>query len=94
VYQMIHSTGFDAAWIAIHLLGLVVSVMVRMHLGGRFEGLLQVGFLVCLTAIGMITVLAYYDCLQMWPLSAMTLSLMIVTSVVDFETTRSLPAES
>jgi len=82
------------AWIAVHLLGIVASVMVRMHLGGRFEGLVQAGFLVCLIAVGLTTVIGYHDCLQMWPLSAVTLSAMIVTSVVDFDTTHSLPAET
>jgi len=91
---MIDSTGLGSAWIVIHLLGLFASVMLRMHLGGRFEGLVQTGFLVCLTAIGLTTVVGYHDCLQMWPLSAVTLSLMIVMAVVDFSTTRAVPVES
>jgi len=91
---MIHSTGFGSAWVVLHLLGLFVSVMVRAHLGGRFEGLVQTGFLVCLTAIGLTTVVGYHDCLQMWPLSAVTLALMIVVAVVDFSATRSLPVKS
>jgi hypothetical protein len=89
---MIDSTGFASAWIVIHLLGFVASIMVRMHLGGRFEGLLQAGFLVSLTAIGLTTVVGYHDCWQMWPVSAVTLAVMIVLSVVDFGTTRSVPA--
>jgi len=89
---MITSTSFAFAWTLIHLLGLVVSVMVRTHLGGRFEGLVQSSFLVCLMAVALATVIGYYDCFQMWPLSAITLSLMIVFSVLDFNTGRSLPA--
>ncbi len=91
---MIDSTGFGSAWIVIHLLGLAASVMVRMHLGGRFEGLVQAGFLVSLSAIGLTTVVGYHECLQMWPLSAAALSVMIVMAVVDFGESRSLPAES
>jgi len=91
---MIDSTGFGSAWIVIHLLGLVASVTVRMHLAGRFEGIVQAGFLVSLTAIGLTTVVSYHECLQMWPLSAVALSVMIVMAVVDFGESRSLPAES
>jgi len=88
------STGFGLAWIAVHVLGIVASALVRMHLGGRFESLVQAGFLVCLLAIGLTTVIGYHECLQMWPLSAVTLALMIVMAVVDFNTGHSLPAES
>jgi len=86
------STGFGLAWIAVHVLGIVASFLVRMHLGGRFEGLVHAGFLVCLIAIGLVTVVGYHECLQMWPLSAVTLSLMIVMSVVDFTAGHAAPA--
>lgn len=88
------STGFGLAWIAVHLLGIVASVMVRMHLGGRFEGLVQAGFLACLMAIGLTTVVGYHECLQIWPLSAVALTLMIVMAVVDFNTSGPLSVES
>ncbi len=86
------STGFGLAWIAVHVLGIVAAALVRMHFGGRFEGLVQAGFPVCLIAVGLATVVGYHECLQMWPLSAVTLALMIVMAVVDFNTGHAAPA--
>jgi len=91
---MIHFADFGSAWAVIHLFSLFAAVLVRIHIGGRFEGFAQAVFLVCLTAIGLTTVLSYRDCLQMWPLSAVTLAIMIVVAVVDFSSTRSYPVES
>ncbi len=89
---MTHPTGFASAWIVMHLAAIVISLMVRMHLASRFEGLIQCAFLVSLTMIGLSTVIGYYECLEMWPVSAVTLSLMIVMAIVDFDSNRSLSA--
>ena len=75
-----------------HLLAVAVSLMVRLHLGGRFEGLLQGGFLVSLLAIGLSTVVGYNDCMQMWPFSAATLALMIILAVFDYGSDPTMPA--
>lgn len=80
---MDYLTGFGLAWIAIHVLGIVASWVVRMQLGNRYEGLAQLGFLVCLPTIAITTVVGYHFCMEIWPLSAITLCLMIVMAIFD-----------
>ena len=76
-------SGLGLAWIAVHVLGIVAACLVRMQFGNRYEGLAQLGFLFCLPAIAITTVVGYHFCMEMWPLSAITLCLMIVTAVFD-----------
>ncbi len=89
---MNYFTGFGLAWIAIHVLGIVASWLVRMQLGNRYEGPVRLGFLVCLPTIAITTVVGYHFCMEMWPLSAITLCLMIVMAILDFGDTSSLHA--
>ena len=72
-------------WLAIHLSGIAATLLVRMQLGRRYEGLAQLGFLFSLTGVALSTVVGYHACQQMWSLSAVTLAVMIVMAVVDFE---------
>lgn len=76
-------TGIGFLWIVVHLLGLLTAWMVRMHTGRRFEAMLQGGFFTCLIVVSLTTVVGHFYCLQMWPLSALTLALMIVLAIVD-----------
>ena len=79
-------------WIAVHLLGLLAAWMVRMHAGKRLEALMQAGFFTCLVAVSLTTVVGHSCCLAMWPLSGLTLAVMIVLSVVDLGVPRSSAA--
>ncbi len=63
-----------------------------MRFGGRFEGLVQCGYLFSLTLVALTTLFGYYVCFQMWPLSAVILSLMIVMAILDLGSGRSMPA--
>lgn len=76
-------TGIGSLWIAIHLLGLLTAWMVRLHAGKRFEVFVQGGFFSLLLAVAITTVVGQLCCLEMWPLSAVTLALMIVLAIVD-----------
>ena len=76
-------TGIGTLWIAIHLLGLLAAWMVRMHGGKRYELVVQGGFLASLLAVALTTVVGHVCCLEIWPLSAMTLALMIVLAIVE-----------
>ena len=89
---MSYFTGFGLVWIAIHLLGIAATLLVRMQFGNRYEGLSQVGFLLCLPTIAITTVVGYLLCMEMWPLSAITLCLMIVMAVFDLGNTDSFHA--
>ena len=80
---MSYFTGLGLVWIAIHLLGIAAPWLVRMQFGNRFEGLAQLGFLICLATIAVTTVVGYHFCMEMWPMSAITLCLMIVLAVFD-----------
>ena len=76
-------SGFTLLWITIHCIGLIAAWMVRMHTGGRYEALVQGGFFTSLLAVAMTTVIGHLCCLEMWPFSAVTLSLMIVLAIVE-----------
>lgn len=87
-------TGLGLAWFTVHLLGIITTWMVRMHVGHRFEGLAQTGFLLSLLTVALVTVVGYHFCLKIWPISAVTLAAMIVLAVFDMETTRTSPARA
>jgi len=74
-------TAISVLWIAVHFLGFFAAWMVRMHAGKLFA---QLGFFMSLLAVAMTTVVGHLCCLEMWPLSAVTLALMIVLAIVDF----------
>jgi len=82
-YSTIGVTGFGLLWIAIHLLGLAAAWMVRLPAGRRYEVLVQGGFFASLLAVAMTTVVGQLYCLEMWPLSAGTLALMVVLAIAD-----------
>jgi len=79
-------TGIGTLWIAIHLLGLLAAWMVRMHDGRRYELFVQGSFFTLLLAVAVTTVVGHVYCLEMWPLSAVTLALMIVLAIVELGT--------
>ena len=75
--------GFYAIWISIHLFGLTAAWLVRMYAGHRLEGLTAILFFACLPLIAIATVVGQNVCLALWPLSACTLAIMIVTATAD-----------
>lgn len=76
-------TGIGSLWIAIHLLGLLAAWMVQMHGGKRYGLFVQGGFFTSLLAVAVTTVVGHVCCLEMWPLSAITMALMIVMAIAD-----------
>ncbi len=76
-------TGIGLVWIAVHLLGLFAAWMVRMPAGRRYELLVQGGYFAALLAVSATTVVGHLCCLEIWPLSAVTLALMIVLAIAD-----------
>lgn len=74
----------QAAWVAIHLIGLTSAWMVRKEASGYRQRLAYKGFFACLPLVAIITVAGQILCLTTWPLSAATLGVMIVTAVADF----------
>ena len=75
--------GITGIWISIHFIGLIAAWMVRMSAGRRYEVLVQGSFFTALLAVAMMTVVGHWCCLEMWPFSAVTLSLMIVLAIVE-----------
>lgn len=76
-------TSIGLLWIAIHLVGLFAAWMVRLRAGKRYEALAQSGFFSSLLAVAVTVVVGFVCCLEMWPLSAVTLALMIVLAITD-----------
>ena len=76
-------TSTGTLWIAIHVLGLLATWMVRMHDGKRYERFVQGGFFTLLLAVAVATVIGHVCCLELWPLSAVTLALMVVLAIAD-----------
>ena len=89
---MDHATTLTAGWITIHLIGLVAAWGLRMHCGGRFESLTQACFLFSLLLISLTTLVGHVCSFELWHLSAATLAMMILLSVVDFRLDRPIPA--
>ena len=77
-------TGLVVVWVTVHALGLAAAWLVRLSAVRRWEGLLQLVFLGSLPLIALATVVGHHFCMNFWPLSALTLALMIVTAIVDF----------
>lgn len=77
---------FGSLWVAVHLLGLFSSWLVRMRAGRSYELLAQGSFFVAMLAVALTTVVGHFCCQDLWPLSAITLTLMVVFAVVDFGT--------
>jgi len=81
---MSYTTTTECIWIAIHLLGLTTSWLVRIDAQGR-SGRWTFGlFYLSLAAVGLLTVIGHLCFWPLWTLSAGILTVMIVTSVADF----------
>jgi len=76
-------TAISLLWIVIHLIGLSAAWMVRMRTRRRYEVLVQGSFFTSLLAVAVTTVIGHLYCLEMWPISAVTLALMIVLAIAD-----------
>lgn len=76
-------TTIGLLWIAIHLLGIFAAWLVRLPASRRYAILVQGGFFTLLLAVSVTTLVGHVCCLEMWPLSAVTLALMIVMAIVD-----------
>ena len=87
---MDYFSAIGLAWIAVHLMGLLATWLVRMNSGNRFQALAQGGFLASLTVVALTTIVGQFCCLEMWPLSAATLAAMVVMAVMDFNSGRSM----
>ena len=91
--------GFNVVtliWISIHFVGLLAAWLVRMRSESRYEVLVQGSFFTSLLAVATTTVIGHLCCLEMWPFSAVTLSLMIVVAIADLgaQETGSISIES
>jgi len=76
-------TSFGLLWIAIHVIGLIAAWMVRLRSGKSYEVIAQSGFFTSLLAVALTVVIGFVCCLEMWPLSAVTLAVMIVLAIAD-----------
>jgi hypothetical protein len=76
----------EVVWIALHLVGLAGACLVRLEMSDSRQRWARGVFLACLALIAGAAVLGDYYCLALWPLSAGTLGIMVVTAVVDFRT--------
>ena len=78
--------ALGSLWIAVHLLGLFSSWMVRARAGRSYELLAQGSFFVAMLAVAITTVIGHLCCQSLWPLSAITLTLMVILAVVELGT--------
>jgi hypothetical protein len=77
----------ECGWIILQLLGIAAAWMVRIQTGMKMECLAEGLFLFCFALIALATIAGHQYSSSMWILSATTLSIMIVTVVLDFSTT-------
>ena len=83
------SWALQVTWVAIHFFGLAAAWLARKENGGHRQRLAQHSFFASLPLIAMMTVVGQVLCVATWPLSAATLGAMIVTAVIDFESSAS-----
>ena len=74
----------ECGWIILQLLGIAAAWMVRVQAGMKTEWLAEGLFLFCFGLIALATIAGHQCCSSMWILSATTLSIMMVTVVLDF----------
>ena len=87
---MDYFSAIGLVWIAVHLMGLLATWLVRMNSTNRFQAFAQGGFLASLTVVALTTIVGQLCCLEMWPLSAATLAVMVVMAVIDLNPDRSI----
>ncbi len=76
--------SIECGWIILQVAGLIAAWMVRAQTGQKSEGLAEGLFFFCFSLIALATIAGHQTCSSMWILSATTLSIMMVTVVLDF----------
>jgi hypothetical protein len=78
------ATTLQCGWVAIHLLGLAATFLVRASAGSRAETPLQALFLLGLSGVALATLAGEQFGWPLWIVSAFTMGVMIVAAVADF----------
>lgn len=80
---MDYANSLQCGWFAIHLLGLLAAVSMRVYAGSRAEPSLQGVYLCCLAAVAVAALAGRQFCWPLLSFSAGTLAIMIVCAVAE-----------
>jgi len=90
--QMTFPLALQTVWIAIHVVGLLMAWLARLHADSETRWVAQAGFFLFLPIVAVLTIAGQFLCVDGWLLSAITLTAMIVMAIVDFGTDRNASA--
>jgi hypothetical protein len=85
------TTSLQCGWVALHVIGLLLACLVRIYAGTTAESPLQGLFLLGLAGVAVATLAGEQFSWPLWPLSATTLSVMIVVAIADCRTAQHEP---
>ena len=78
------SAGIIVGWFVLHALALALAWGTRLAAGSRIEFLMQLTFLAVMAAIGGAALVGQRVDIEIWPVSAVVLMVMVLMAVIDF----------
>jgi hypothetical protein len=77
------SAGVVVGWLVLHTLALALAWGTRVANGSRMESAMQLSFLVVMAAIGGAALVGQRVDIEIWPVSAVILMVMVLMAVID-----------
>jgi hypothetical protein len=77
------SAGVVVGWLLLHALALALAWGTRVATGSRMEFAMQLAFLVAMAAIGGAALVGQRVDIEIWPVSAVVLMVMVLMAVID-----------
>jgi hypothetical protein len=77
------SAGVVVGWLVLHALALALAWGTRVVTGSRMEFAMQLAFLVAMAAIGGAAIVGQRVDIEIWPVSALILMVMVLMAVID-----------
>jgi hypothetical protein len=77
------SAGVVVGWLVLHALALALAWATRITTGSRMEYVMQLAFLVVMAAIGVAALVGQRVDIEVWPVSAVILMVMVLMAVID-----------
>ena len=77
------SAGVVVGWLVLHALALALAWGTRVATGSRMEFAMQLAFFVVMAAIGGAAMVGQRVDVEIWPVSAVILMVMVLMAVID-----------
>jgi len=73
-----------ASWLILHMGALALALATRISVGSRIEPAMQAVFFAIMATLGAAAWICREIEIEVWPVSAVTLIVMVLTAVIDF----------